>query len=166
MAQQVTIVINEIDVLLRFRQATFKQGEAMEQPKAEKFVSTLKADNERGSDVGLMHDSYFHWLLESINQVREYMVNPPVFGKDDTNINLLMPGNWEHYAPNAPGLKYAMIELISNGLLADWYDNIKQDLSRAFKQKVEVNKAEIHSIIYSLKAPTVTVTSASGSFQN
>jgi hypothetical protein len=40
-------------------------------------------------------------------------------------------------------------------MLADWYDDMKPDQSKAYKQKAEVNKAEIHSIIYSLNPPSL-----------
>ncbi len=149
----------------RFEQATYKQGKALEQPKVVKQVWNLQADQEESADAGLMHDSYSYWLGEAVNQVREYLVTEPaIANKDESTLTLLMPGNWEHYAPNAPGLRYAMVELIKNGMLADWYDDTKPDSAKAFKQKAEVNKAEIRSIIYSLKPPTVTVTSEAGEF--
>ena len=166
MPQQVTITIKEADALKRFEYATFKQGRALEQPKVMKQVYNLQADSEETADYGLMHDSYTYWLGEAVNQVREYLTAEPVIAnKDESTFMLLMPGNWEHYAPNAPGLKYAMLELILNGMLADWYDETKPDSAKTFKQKAELNKAEIRSIIYSLKPPTVTVTSEAGQFE-
>ena len=165
MPQQVTITIKEADALLRFERATFKQGRALEQPQVVRQVYNLQADREDTADEGLMHDSYTRWLWEGIRIVREYLVaEPTVANKDETSFMLLMPGNWEHFAPNAPGLKYAMLELIHHGMLADWYEEIKPDSAKSYKQKAELNKAEIHSIIYSLKPPTVTVTSAAGQF--
>lgn len=165
MPQQVTIMIKEADALKRFERATFKQGRALEQPNVAKQVYNLQADSEETADAGLMHESYTYWLGEAINQVREYLVaEPTIANKDESTFMLLMPGNWEHYAPNAPGLKYAMLELIQNGMLADWYDETKPDSAKTFRQKSEVNKAEIRSIIYSLKPPTVTITSEAGQF--
>lgn len=153
-------------MLKRFQQATYKQGRALEQPNVVKQVYNLQADGEDTADAGLMHDSYNEWLGEAVNQVREYLTaEPTVANTDVTSIVLLMPGNWEHYAPNAPGLKYAILELIHNGMLADWYDNTKPDSAKGFRQKAELNKAEIRSIIYSLKPPTVTITSEAGTFE-
>ena len=138
----------------------------MEQPQVMKQVYNLQADGEDTADAGLMHDSYNKWLGEAVNQVREYLTaEPTITNTDVTSIVLLMPGSWEHYAPNAPGLKYAMLELIQNGMLADWYDGTKPDSAKSFKQKAELNKAEIRSIIYSLKPPTVTITSEAGTFE-
>lgn len=165
MPQQVTITIKEADALKRFERATFKQGRALEQPHVVKQVYNMQADSEDAADAGLMHDSYTYWLGEAINQAREYLTEEPVISnKDETSFNLLMPGNWEHYAPNAPGLKYAMMELIQNGMLSDWYDETKPDSAKSFRQKAELNKAEIRSIIYSLKPPIVTVRSVAGQF--
>ena len=165
MSQQVTITIKEAEVLKRFQQATYKQGRALEQPNVVKQVYNLQADGEDTADAGLMHDSYNAWIGEAVNQVREYLTaEPTITNTDVTNIVLQMPGNWEHYAPNAPGLKYAMTELILNGMLADWYDNTKPDSAKGFRQKAELNKAQVRSIIYALKAPSVSVTSAAGSF--
>lgn len=166
MPQQVTIMIKEADALKRFERATFKQGRALEQPNVVKQVYNLQADHEESADQGLMHDSYNQWLGEAVNQVREYLTaEPTVSNTDETTLVLLMPGNWEHYAPNAPGLRYAMLELIQNGMLADWYDETKPDSAKSFRQKAELNKAQIRSIIYSLKPPTVTVTSDAGQFE-
>lgn len=165
MSQQVTIMIKEADALKRFEHATFKQGRALEQPNVAKQVYNLQADHEETADQGLMHGSYNFWLGEAVNQVREYLTaEPTVANTDETTIVLKMPGNWEHYAPNAPGLKYAMLELIQNGMLADWYDETKPDSAKTFRQKAEVNRAQIRSIIYSLKPPTVTITSEAGQF--
>lgn len=153
-------------MLKRFERATFKQGRALEQPQVVKQVYNLQADGEDTADAGLMHDSYTYWLGEAVNQVREYLTAEPIITNTDvTSITLLMPDNWEHYAPNAPGLKYAMLELIQNGMLADWYDETRPDSAKTFRQKSEVNKAEICSIIYSLKPPTVTITSEAGTFE-
>ena len=165
MSQQVTITIKEASVVGRFVDATFKQGKALEQPKAEKLVYNLQADTEEATDQRLTHDSYNRWLSEAVNAVREYMTAEPVLANgDETTLTLLMPGNWEHYAPNAPGLKYAMLELIHNGMLADWYDETKQDLAKEYQRNVQLNKSQIVSIVYSQKPPTVTVTSSAGTF--
>lgn len=138
----------------------------MEQPNVAKQVYNLQADGDDTADAGLMHDSYNEWLGVALNQVREYLTaEPTIANKDESTFVLLMPGTWEHYAPNAPGLKYVMLELIQNGMLADWYDETKPDSAKTFRQKSELNKAEIRSIIYSLKPPTVTVTSAAGQFE-
>ena len=170
MSQQVTISIKESEVLKLMEQATFKQGRALEQPQVAKQVYNLQSDVEDAADAGLMHSSYAFWLGEAINQVREYLTEEPTVGttvqtSDTTTITLLMPGNWEHYAPNAPGLRYAMLELIQNGILADWYDKTKPDSAKTFRQKAELNKAEIRSIVYSLRPPTVSITSVAGQFE-
>lgn len=166
MSQQVTITIKEANVLKRFEDATYKQGKALEQPQVAKQVWNLQADVEEAADYVLMHESYAYWLGEAVNQVRKYLLSEPaVSNKDETSLVLLMPGNWEHYAPNAPGLKYAMLELIQNGMLADWYDETKPDSAKTFWQKAELNKAEIRSIVYSLRPPTVSITSVAGQFE-
>lgn len=167
MSQQVTITIKEANVLKRFEDATYKQGKALEQPQVAKQVWNLQADVEEAADYVLMHESYAYWLGEAVNQVREYLLaEPSIANKDESTFMLLMPGNWEHYAPNAPGLKQAMLELILNGMLADWYENTKTDSAKTFRQKSELNKAEIRNIVYSLKPPTVSITSVAGTFDD
>ena len=164
MANTVTITIKEATAVKRFQQVTYKQGRAVEQPNVMKQVYNIQADSEDSADAGLTHDSYQRWLYEAVRVVREYMTSEPtVSNTDETSITLLMPSNWEHYT-NAPGLKYAMLELILNGMLADWYDTVEPDSAVTYKKKAELNKAEIKSIIYSLSAPSVTVSSNAGTF--
>ena len=148
----------------RFMQATWKNGRSTDLPNLAKQTYNAQADLDDTADAALMHDSYTRWLYEGVGLVREYLTAEPTVSNDETTMILLMPGNWEHYSPNAPGLKYAIRELILNGMLGDWYDEVKPELAKTFKQKAELNKAEIYSIIYSLKPPTVTVTSAAGTF--
>lgn len=165
MANTIKININKTEVFKRFMQATYKQGEALDQPSVSKQAYNMEADSEIDSDNGLMESSYYKWLWEGVRLISEFVDNPESKSEDDnTEITIIMPSNWAYYSPDAPGLKYAMVELIHNGMLSDWYDSIKQDLSMAFKKKAELNKAEIHSIIYSLRPPTVGINSSYAKF--
>lgn len=88
--------------------------------------------------------------------MREYLSGTPNYDSSPNDkefvINLLMPQNW--VVQSKAGLRYALLELVHNGMLADWYDDTKPDSAAAFKKKAELNKAEIHSIIYSLNPPS------------
>jgi len=156
MRENLTIQINETEELTRFQRATWKQGRMLEQPSSAKQVYNLQADSEDSADQGLMHDSYLRWLWAGINIMSEYLVAEPTFannqlGQSVCTITITMPQNWVIHS--MPGMKYAMRELIHNGMMADWYDDVKQDSAKTYKQKAEVNKAEIQSIIYALNAP-------------
>lgn len=151
---QVEIRIDREDALRRFEQATWKAGRMLDQPQSVKQVYNLQADREESADSGLMLASFDEWLWVGIDIMREYLVSAAYGEKPDDKtfiINLQLPQNWVIHS--APGLKFALLELIHNGMLASWYDDLKPDQSKAYKQKAEVNKAEIHSIIYSLNAP-------------
>lgn len=151
---QVEIRIDRTEALKRFEQATWKQGRMLEQPQSVKQVYNLQADQEETADSGLMTASFEEWLWVGVDIMREYLVSADYSVKpyDQTFIiNLQLPQNWVIHSK--AGLQYALRELIHNGMLASWYDDLKPDQSKAYKQKAEVNKAEIHSVIYSLNAP-------------
>ena len=155
MPQQVTIRINKTDVTRRFMQSTWKQGRTTDLPNVVKQTYNVQADNEESADAGLMEASFNRWIWAGIDIMREYLADTPTYAPkphdDEFVITLLMPNNWEIHS--LPALKYALAELIHNGMLADWYDDTKPDAAKAHKQKAEVNKAEIHSNIYALNPP-------------
>ena len=151
----VTITISKQEQLRRFAQATWKQGPMLEQPQSVKQVYNLQADQEETADVGLMQASFERHLWEGIDIMREYLADLPHYEAkpDDDNftITLQLPQNWVIHS--APGLKYALLDLIHNGMMADWYDDVKQDSANAFKKKADLNKAQIQSTLYALNAP-------------
>lgn len=153
---QVEIRIDRTEAFRRFERATWKQGRMLEQPKSVTQVYNIQADREESADNGLMEASFDRWIQEGVAIMREYVSSLPHYDASPHDnefvINLLMPGNWVIHS--APGLKYALLELVHNGMLADWYDDTKADSATAFKKKAELNKAEIHSIIYSLNPPS------------
>jgi hypothetical protein len=118
-------------------------------------VWNLQADQEESADSGLMLASFEQQLWKGVEVMREYVVDAAYGVKPDDRtfiIHLLLPKNWVIHSE--AGLRFALLELIQNGMMADWYDDMKPDQAKAYKQKAEVNKAEIHSIIYSLNPPT------------
>lgn len=152
---QVEIRIDRTEALRRFEQATWKQGRMLEQPQSARQVWNLQADQEESADSGLMLASFEQQLWKGVEVMREYVVDAAYGVKPDDRtfiIHLLLPQNWVIHSE--AGLRFALLELIQNGMMADWYDDMKPDQSKAYKQKAEVNKAEIHSIIYSLNPPT------------
>lgn len=153
---QVEIRIDKTEAMRRLERATLKHGRMLEQPKNAAQVYNLQADREESADNGLMEASFDQWLQKGVVIMDEYLSGTPHYDSSPNDnefvINLLMPGNWVIHS--APGLKYALLELIHNGMLADWYDDTKPDSATAFKKKAELNKAEIHSIIYSLNPPS------------
>jgi outer membrane receptor for monomeric catechols len=154
--RQVEIKVDRDAALKRFEQATWKQGRMLEQPQSAKQVWNLQADHEETADSGLMLASFEQHLWKGVELMREYVDSAAYGENQEANtfiINLVMPQNW--VVQSQAGLKFALLELIQNGMLADWYDDVKPDQSKAYKQKAEVNKAEIHSIIYSLNPPSV-----------
>lgn len=156
MPQQVTITISyDTDIKPRFLNVTYKRGIASDGTVGKRQVYGMQADTDGSDyDMSIVYPSYERWLYEAIRMEREYMEGEPVTGlKGETTVTLLMPGNWEHYAPNAPGLRYAMLQLILNGMLSDWYEITQPESAAMYRKNAELNKAEITSIIYSLRAP-------------
>lgn len=153
---QVEIRIDRTEALRRFERATWKQGRMLDQPQAARQVWNLQADHEETADSGLMLASFEQQLRKGVEVMREYVVDAAYGVKPDDGtfiIHLLLPQNWA--ATSEAGLKFALLELIQNGMLADWYDDTKPDQSKAYRQRAELNKAEIRSIIYSLNQPSL-----------
>lgn len=155
MPQTVTITIKKDDAILRFEQAAWKMARMLEQPNSVKQVWNLQADHEENADNGLMNASFEQHLWEGVKIISEYLSSQPTYGTgsaaNDFTITLLMPSHWVIHS--APGMKYAMLELIHNGMMADWLENMKPDQANAYKKQAELNKAQIQSIIYALNAP-------------
>ena len=153
--RQVQIIISKSEQLRRFEQATWKEGRMLEQPQSVKQVYNLQADQEESADSGLMQASFETHLWEGINIIKEYLADTPDYqakpNDDNFVINLQLPQNWVIHS--APGLKFAMLELVHNGMMADWQDMMKPDQANSYKKKAELNKAQIQSIIYALNAP-------------
>lgn len=156
MSQTVTIPINKADAIKRFEQAAWKLARMLEQPKSVKQVWNLQADIEDTADNGLMVASFEQHLWEGVNLMGEYLASTPTYGTGQTasvfTITLTMPSNWVIHS--APGLKYEILELIHNGMMGDWLDDMKPDQAATFKKKAELSKAKIQSIVYSLNAPS------------
>ena len=149
--RQIEITIDKQEQLKRFEQAAWKLGRSFEQPAIAKQVYNVQADSEESADSGLMDASFGRWLWSGIDIISEYMYSEPVFSGDIVTITLRLPQNWIIHS--APGMKYAMLELIHNGMMADWCEKVKPDMAVAFKKDAELNKAQIKSIVYSLNAP-------------
>ena len=155
MPQTVTITINKTDAIKRFEQAAWKMGRMLEQPNSVKQVWNLQADHEENADNDLMNASFDKHLWEGVYIISEYLANEPTYGtgshSSELTITLTMPSHWVIHS--APGMKYAMLELVHNGMMADWLENLKPDQANAYKKQAELNKAQIQSIIYALNAP-------------
>ena len=151
----VTITISKSEQLRRFEQATWKMGRMLEQPQSAKQVYNMQADQEESADSGLMDASFERRLWEGVNLLGEYLADTPSYeakpNDDNFTIVLQLPQNWIIHS--APGLKYALLELIYNGMMADWCQDMKPDQAASFKKEAELNKAQITSIIYALNAP-------------
>ena len=155
MPQTVTITINKTDAIKRFEQAAWKMGRMLEQPNSVKQVWNLQADHEENTDNDLMNASFEQHLWEGVYIISEYLASEPTYGtgtrESEFTITLTMPSHWVIHS--APGMKYAMLELVHNGMMADWLENVKPDQANAYKKQAELNKAQIQSIIYALNAP-------------
>lgn len=155
MPQTVTITINKTDAIKRFEDAAWKLGRMLEQPQSVKQVWNLQADREDGADNDLMNASFDQHLWEGVYIISEYLASEPSYGtashSSDFTITLLMPSHWVIHS--APGLKYAMLELVHNGMMADWLADMKPDQAASYRKQAELNKAQIQSIIYALNAP-------------
>lgn len=155
MPQTVTITINKTDAIKRFEQAAWKMGRMLEQPNSVKQVWNLQADHEEQADNDLMNASFEQHLWEGVYIISEYLASEPSYGTsihaNEFTITLTMPSHWVIHS--APGMKYAMLELVQNGMMADWLENLKPDQANAYKKQAELNKAQIQSIIYALNAP-------------
>lgn len=150
-----TIDIVKSEQTRRFEQATWKQGKMLEQPQSVRQVYNIQADHEETADKGLMDSMFDKWVWEGVRIISEYVSGTPGYSDNPTNdvfsINVKMPRNWP--TDSFPSLKYALCELVYNGMMADWYENMKPDSALAYKKNADLNKAQIHSIIYSLNAP-------------
>lgn len=155
MPQTVTIVIDKTKAIKRFEQAAWKMGRMLEQPNSVKQVWNLQADHEEQADNDLMNASFEQHLWEGVYIISEYLASEPSYGTsthaNEFTITLTMPSHWVIHS--APGMKYAMLELVQNGMMADWLENMKPDQANAYKKQAELNKAQIQSIIYALNAP-------------
>lgn len=155
MPQTVTITINKTDAIKRFEQAAWKMGRMLEQPNSVKQVWNLQADHEENADNDLMNASFDKHLWEGVYIISEYLASEPSYGtashSSELTITLTMPSHWVIHS--APGMKYAMLELVHNGMMADWLENLKPDQANAYRKQAELNKAQIQSIIYALNAP-------------
>lgn len=155
MPQTVTIVVDRANAKKRFEQAAWKLARMLEQPNSVKQVWNLQADHEEQADNDLMNASFDRHLWEGVDIMNEYLATTPAYGtsshSDEFTITLTMPSHWVIHS--APGLKYALLELVHNGMMADWLDDMKPDQSNAYKKQAELNKAQIQSMIYALNAP-------------
>lgn len=156
MPQTVTIAIDKTSAIKRFEQAAWKMARMLEQPNSVKQVWNLQADHDEQADNDLMTASFSQHLWEGVYIISEYLASEPGYGNTTQTANtftitLTMPSNWVIHS--APGLKYEILELVHNGMMADWLDDMKPDQSKAYKQQAELCKAKIKSIIYALNAP-------------
>lgn len=153
----VEISIDRSEQIKRFEREAWKIGRSMEQPQNAKQVSNFQADKEDATDNGLMEASFEDLLHEAMGIIGEYIADSPQpsYGTGANanifTITLNMPQNWLIHS--APGLKYAILELIYNGMMADWCDGLKTETANSYRKKAELNKAQISSIIYALNAP-------------
>ena len=156
----IEVVINRSAAMKRVERATWKQGRILDQPKSAKQVYNMQADTgEANSDQPLLRDMFGRWAWACVDIVREYLRDVPGYPEkpdqehdpEDFIIPLRMPENW--VIKEREGLQSEMIELVHNGMMADWYDDTNPERSATYKKKAEANKAEIHSTIYALNAP-------------
>lgn len=155
MPQTVTIVIDKTSAIKRFEQAAWKLARMLEQPNSVKQVWNLQADHEEQADNDLMNASFEQHLWEGVYIISEYLASEPSYGTSthasELTITLTMPSHWVIHS--APGLKYEMLELVQNGMMADWLSDMKPDQAASYRKQAELNKAKIQSIIYALNAP-------------
>lgn len=119
---EATIVIDEAEVGKRFRDAA--------------------------NDTVHSHDSYLKWLSEGVSVLDKNLDTKMDIAKEKATVRIQMPENWIIHS--APGMKYAMCDLIHNGMMSDWYDGKDADKAKRFRQAAELNKAQLQSIINSL----------------
>ena len=155
MPQTVTIVIDKTKAIKRFEQAAWKTARMLKQPNSVEQVWNLQADHEENADNDLMNASFEQHIWEGVYIISEYLASEPSYGTEshssELTITLTVPSHWVIHS--APGLKYEMLELVHNGMMADWLDSMKPDQSKAYRQQAELSKAKIKSIIYALNAP-------------
>lgn len=155
----IEVSINRAQALRHVERATWKQGRMIEQPQSVKQAYNIQADENETTDQNLMRDSFARWAWACVDIVREFLRDIPHYpdkpdvthDPEDFIIPLRMPDNWVIYEQD--GLQREMVELVHNGMMADWYDDTKPDQALIYKKKAEANKAEIHSTIYALNAP-------------
>lgn len=155
MPNTVTITIDKSKAIKRFEQAAWKTARMLKQPNSVEQVWNLQADHEEQADNDLMNASFEQHLWEGVYIISEYLASEPSYGTsthaNEFIITLTMPSHWVIHS--APGMKYAMLELVHNGMMADWLESMKPDQANAYKKQAELNKAQIQSIIYALNAP-------------
>lgn len=155
MPNTVTITIDKTQAIKRFEQAAWKTARMLKQPNSVEQVWNLQADHEEQADNDLMNASFEQHLWEGVYIISEYLASEPSYGTSthasEFTITLTVPSHWVIHS--APGLKYEILELVHNGMMADWLDSMKPDQSKIYLQQAELNKAKIKSIIYALNAP-------------
>ena len=145
MPMTVTINMDKEAALKRFQQATWKLGRST--VASSPLVYNMQADAEETADYGLMDAMYGEWWEKGVHEVSEFVTE-----HDGTSVTLELPSRW---AGSRAALKYALGELLHNGMLGDWYDDVKQDVATAFKKKAVLNQAEIRAIVYSVNPPSM-----------
>lgn len=156
---QIEVSINRAKAIRHVERATWKQGRMLEQPQSVRQVYNVQADENETTDQALMRDSFDRWAWACVDIVREFLRDVPHYPEkpdqehdpNDFIIPLRMPENW--VVKEQDGLQREMVELVYNGMMADWYDDMKPDQAVIYKKRAEANKAEIHSTIYALNAP-------------
>lgn len=155
MPQTITITITKADEIKRAQASAWKFGRTMDSPQTAKLVYNVQADNDDAADALLMSDSYERWFKDAVWITREFLVGTPTTTTGVTTITWSLPSAWDSHDI---ALKFAIRELLHNGMLADWYDDVKPDAAPTFRKKAELNRAEIKSIIYSIGKPVVANT--------
>ena len=106
----------------------------------------FKGDAERYAEP--KHDSYLKWLAAGVSILDKNLDTKTYLKGEKTTILIQMPEEWGTHS--APGIKYAMYDLINNGMLSDWHDSRGSDKAKRYRQAAELNKAQIQSIINSI----------------
>ena len=141
----VTINIDKNAEVKRFLQATYKTGRSADLK--QQIAYNIQADTEESADKGLIDAMYDAWWERCIVEMSEFVTE-----HDEDSVTLSLPSNW---GGSRASLKYYMCELIHNGMLGDWYDDVKPDIATAFKKKAVLNQVEISSTVYSCNAPSM-----------
>ena len=94
------------------------------------------------------HDSYLKWLQEGVDILAKNLETSSQPKGDVTVIKIQLPPSWMIHS--APGMTYAIMEMIFNGMMSDWYDGWDASVSKRYRQSAELNKAQLQSIINSL----------------
>ena len=119
--REVTIVIDEMEAKIRFQ-------------------NSIKGYAKPS------HDSYLKWLTAGVDILKRNLDTQTYLKGEKTIIKIQLPPSWMIHS--APGMTYAIRELIQNGMMADWHDGSAE--AKEYKKAAELNKAELQSIINSL----------------